>query len=517
MKRFQVLIGLVAVMAVRDVAAQDALWALSNSQEGAFGRTMSGLADVDGDAVPDLAIGAPVSGKVKVHSGADGALLYTISRDPESLFGETITALGDFDGDGVGEFAVGAPFESPGVHQHAGRVQILSGVDGSVLFSAVGSEPEARLGLNLAVLGDASLDGFLDLAYSYREGDYRRVRVTSGPTFHTIADIGGFAPDDGFGTALAGGGDIDGDGCGDLVVGAPDALPGASVTAYSGATMIPNFPPQILYHRVLLGQHTLRMALPGDWDGDERSELVVFGGSPTKIVHSDGSISEVASHPAGAVTGVKALGDVDGDGRGDLAMSMFNVNTAPVDANASNGVHVVSGPELHPLYSALGSGVASCAAVGDLDEDGVDDLLAAFVSLLSSEVRLVPGRQGPITPVGEACTPGSADELTLEIFGTASPGGRLAVGVESLASPSEPVVLLLGLPSAPIGLPSGCSVHVAPVIAQVPLALNAFQDAAAVFELPQSAAGITIGFQVIRQKASGQLGFSRAFIVRIVN
>lgn len=515
MKSLHVLVGFVAVLAAREASAQDALWTLGGAQGDASGRALSRLDDVDGDGLRDVAIGAPVAAEVKVHSGADGALLYTVSRDPQSLFGEAVVELGDFDGDGVGDFAVGAPFASPGVNDQAGRVQILSGVDGSVLFSAVGTEPKAHLGLSLAVLGDAGLDGFLDLAYSYRQGDFRRVRVTSGPTYHTIADIGGFAPGDGFGSALAGGGDIDADGTGDLVVGAPGALPGPSVTAYSGATMIPNFPPDLLYHRVLLGQPSLRLALPGDWDGDGRSELVVLGGTPGIIVHADGNTSTFSLPGSGGVTEVGALGDVDGDGYGDLVVGRFNVTTAP---GATDAVQVLSGPDVELRFSALGSGAARGAAFGDLDGDGFEDVLAAFVTPFDSDIRLVPGRQGPIVPLGESCTPGTPDELTLDVVGTASTGGQLAIEVRSTATPVEPVVLLLGLPGAPVGLPSGCTVHVASVVALVPLGFDGSSvKQALVFELPQAAAGLGVAFQAVRQKASGQLGFSNAFAARIAD
>src|SRR5688572_29083281 len=68
---------------------------------------LAGLGDVDGDGVPDLAIGDPgaqqngvVLGSVSLHSGVDGSVLQVFwGQKNLDLFGYAIAGAGDVDGD----------------------------------------------------------------------------------------------------------------------------------------------------------------------------------------------------------------------------------------------------------------------------------------------------------------------------------------------------------------------------------------------------------------------------------
>ena len=78
----------------------------------AYGNTVAGLNDVNGDGVPDLVVGAPGADRVQILSGADRNVIRTIT-DPDGLtgnqFGFAVANLGDVNGDGVDDIAVGAP------------------------------------------------------------------------------------------------------------------------------------------------------------------------------------------------------------------------------------------------------------------------------------------------------------------------------------------------------------------------------------------------------------------------
>src|SRR6266545_3813341 len=87
-----------------------------------FGAALAGVGDVDGDGVPDLGVGEPSQnvagqdnqGRVFVFSGATGARLRTLGNpDPQALarFGFALAGVGDVDGDGVPDLAVGAPVQ----------------------------------------------------------------------------------------------------------------------------------------------------------------------------------------------------------------------------------------------------------------------------------------------------------------------------------------------------------------------------------------------------------------------
>lgn len=82
------------------------------AQDAAFGTTVAGIGDVNGDGIGDLIVGAPGLDKVSIISGKDQSVLRTVG-DPEGLskyqFGFSVIGVGDWDGDGVDDFAVSAP------------------------------------------------------------------------------------------------------------------------------------------------------------------------------------------------------------------------------------------------------------------------------------------------------------------------------------------------------------------------------------------------------------------------
>ena len=102
-----------------------------------FGRVLAGVGDIDGDGVPDLAVGAPdedVNGRVEqgqayVFSGATGVLLRTL-RAPMAqtgaAFGAALVGLGDINGDGVPDLAVGAPFQEVDGQDVQGEVFVFA-------------------------------------------------------------------------------------------------------------------------------------------------------------------------------------------------------------------------------------------------------------------------------------------------------------------------------------------------------------------------------------------------------
>jgi hypothetical protein len=86
------------------------------------------------------------------------------------------------------------------------------------------------------------------------------------------------------GTALAGTGDVDGDGLGDLVVGAPDEAGGGAAYLYAGRVGgVSVVPTRILDATDGVGTG---LAIAGDLDGDGRDDAVLASAAVGLAVHA---------------------------------------------------------------------------------------------------------------------------------------------------------------------------------------------------------------------------------------
>ncbi len=106
---------------------------------GYFARSMTGLRDMDGDSVGDVIVGAmgedtsaKQSGRIYLYSGATSALIRTLqSPNPEAkgYFGRSVSGVPDVNLDGYDEILVGAPWEARGI----GRAYLFDGKTGTLL------------------------------------------------------------------------------------------------------------------------------------------------------------------------------------------------------------------------------------------------------------------------------------------------------------------------------------------------------------------------------------------------
>jgi hypothetical protein len=235
-----------------------------------FGEALSGLADLDGDGVADLVVGAPAEhvggetlGGLHVFLGplagsvrADDADHIVIGPGADSLFGRSFSVGDDLDQDGIPDLVVAAEEAAP--HgEGEGVVYLLDGGSlgtGPTAVEAItsgrieGGARDPAVGRSVATL-DFNGDGAPDIAVgSTRSGEGRGVVATFNGPFSaggwtlttTDADqrFSGLEPEDRLGRSILGAGDINLDGLDDLLLGAPEKI---GVTP-SGAGAVYLFP-----------------------------------------------------------------------------------------------------------------------------------------------------------------------------------------------------------------------------------------------------------------------------------
>jgi len=231
-----------------DVALADVTRVLTGVLEGVeFGAAVASLPDQDGDGKPDLLVGAPLAGKSadgEAYIMTDGA---ATSDDAYALFlgtfnngrsASVLDSAGDVNGDGIDDFIIGAPQANSG----QGGALIFNGpVEGVRTMSSFDSwvfpAGIELLGTAVAGVGDTNGDGYGDVAVGApgesTNGDGAgMVYLLQGPLDDYISTIkaehriAGEAAGDAAGTTLSGVGDLDGDGTDEVLAGSPDASAG---------------------------------------------------------------------------------------------------------------------------------------------------------------------------------------------------------------------------------------------------------------------------------------------------
>jgi FG-GAP-like repeat/FG-GAP repeat len=338
---------------------------LLGSSDGTFGPhqefrtgvapTALAAGDFDGNGKPDLAVvnggGATVSILLGMGDGTfAGDVEYSVGPYPTGL------VVADFNGDSKLDLAI----LNQGQYPAQGSVSLLTGNgDGSFATSA----PALVTGTYIGSIASADLngDGKVDLLVTNAADNTVSAFIGQGDgTFHRMDSSAGYSP---YSMAVS---DFNGDGVLDVVV----------AGSYFGASLLRGngdgtFQAPADLSSLVPGSYVLATA---DLNHDGKADLVTSAGY-VYLGNGDGTFQDGLPIMLGAGLSKFTLADLNGGGQPDLVFPNFSMNAVTVLLGNSDGTFMVlaSSPlsSVYPPYSPASS------AVGDLNGDGKPDLALA--------------------------------------------------------------------------------------------------------------------------------------------
>ncbi len=339
--------------------------------------------DLDGDGLVDLAIINNVSNTVSVfrNTASSEKVSYADKIDFATGSGPNSIAIGDLDGDGKTDLAVAnSSSNTVSLYKNIGSTGTIS--FGTSIDIITGANPQS------VSIGDLDGDGKADLAITNGADATVSVLLNTGSVgIVRYANKVDFATGSNPFSAVIG--DLDSDGNSDIAI-ANNASNTISVLRNVGNIGTVNFAPKTDFE---IGSAPYTVTV-GDLDSDGKLDLAVTNSnSNTVSVLLNTSVSgtvNYAKHVDFKTSDLPtslALGDLDGDGMVDLAVSNASSNTVSIlrNTSAKGTISLADKVDFATATSPLST------VIGDLDGDGKPDLaIANFGSGTVSIIRNNP-------------------------------------------------------------------------------------------------------------------------------
>jgi len=407
-----------------------ASWSAESDQDGAqFGIAVACGGDVNGDGYSDVLVGSSHhdsgqidEGRAFLYAGAPDGLASVAAWTTEgdqafSAHGETVASAGDVNGDGHGDVLVAAPFFDNGQSME-GRVQLFlgsaSGLALAPAWTFEGDQSIAEFGCSVASAGDVNGDGYGDVVIGAR--GISNPGTQEGRAYVFLGSPAGLASvpawtaesnrvGSSFGNSVDGAGDVNGDGYGDVIVGAPwfsggEQFEGRAYVYLGSALGLASDADWIVESNRSGSELGASVAGVGDVNADGYGDVVV--GEPqysVSFTHQGrvqlflGSPGGLSTVPAWSAVGdqdlarfgtcVARAGDVNGDGYSDWLVGAWGKGHAYLYAGSASG--------FSPSFAWLMNGLSghTVAGAGDVNGDGHADVLASTIG--DTGVRLYLG------------------------------------------------------------------------------------------------------------------------------
>jgi hypothetical protein len=398
---------------------------LSSAPEAVLGSSVAGAGDVNGDGYADVIVGAfgqnNETGAAYVYFGGAGAFntlqdATLVVNQPFATVGYSVDGAGDVNGDGYADVIVGAPAISIGQTSEGAAFVFFGGEDFSnttpdaILDS---DQAEAFAGGSVAGAGDVNGDGYADVIVGARNYDDGEVNEGTASIYFGRPDAFDVSQDRfilseqgaaTLGYSVSRAGDVNGDGFGDVIVGAPlydagETDEGAAFIFFGGnGADFDRFPDAQLESNLPTSLMGGSVAAAGDVNGDGYADVLAGAPGFSNGEAGEGAVflylggagafdtvedARIESNQANAHLGEGAagVGDVNGDGFADIVVGApdfdgghTNEGVAWLYLGGTGAFDTASDARLEVNQTGAAFG-RSVAGAGDLNGDGFADVI----------------------------------------------------------------------------------------------------------------------------------------------